>query len=333
MLGSLLMDFEQIYSYGAKLNIVFNKGFITGVFAAITLLGSAYLFHKEKENYFISKFEINPSKIKIGLIVLAGIVLYITGLLELSHQTKKYFDFYLSTTIIAIYNFIFVSAGIYFAFKNKSKQTNTVGVIVSVLALLFSINFIGSVPFHSFSFSKTEPASNPTFFVQFILFIAAVYIIKLIYDFISKADNKDANFKILKYFIAATFVILVSLELLIISQPILVNSKIEGLDTSSIYAIISNSKTAVIKTSFPILWGILSFIFLFFGIKKNKKEFRVFALVLIAITIVKLFTYDIGNVSQGGKIVAFIILGIVLLVISFMYQRIKKLFNDEEAQK
>ena len=333
MIGSLFMDFEQVYLYGKKLNIIFNKGFTTGVFATITLLASAYLFHKEKENYFINNFEIVPSKVRNGLLVLAGIVLYITGLLELSHQTDKYFDHYLSATIITIYNFIFVIIGIYFALKNKSDKINNIGLVVSIIALLFAISFIGSAPFYSFVNSKIEAVSNPTFYIQFILFITAIYIIKLVYDYVNKKENISKNYKFLKYLIAAIFVILVSLEVLIISQPILVNSKITSIESNAIYSIISSSKTAVIKTIFPILWGILSFVFLFFGIKKNKKELRIFALVLVAITIVKLFAYDIGNVSQGGKIVAFIILGIVLLVISFMYQRIKKLFNDENEEK
>ena len=337
MTSSLLMDFSHIYnSYiDHKLAIIFNKGFATGIFATITVLISAYLFSKEKNSYFVKKnfllnrFEINPSKVKNVLFILAGIIFYFTGLLELSHQASKHFDSYLSHTLITIYNFIFIISGIYFALKNKSDKLNLIGLIVSVITLLFSISFISATPFYAFLNSKLDNTTNPTIFVQFFLFLAAIYIIKLVYSYISE---KSTNYTLLKYFIAIVFVVLVSLEVLIISQPILVNSKI-GVNSDLYYSIIDTSKTAVIKTSFPILWGILSFIFLYFGIKKNKKEFRIFALVLVAITIIKLFTYDIGNVSQGGKIVAFIILGIVLLVISFMYQRIKKLFNDNENKE
>ena len=53
------------------------------------------------------------------------------------------------------------------------------------------------------------------------------------------------------------------------------------------------------------------------------------ALVLIAINLLKLFTYDIKDASEAGKIVAFIILGVVLLIISFMYQKIKALLLDD----
>ena len=53
------------------------------------------------------------------------------------------------------------------------------------------------------------------------------------------------------------------------------------------------------------------------------------SLLLFAATIAKLFIYDISNISEGGKIVAFIILGILLLIISFMYQKVKRLVIDE----
>jgi hypothetical protein len=42
--------------------------------------------------------------------------------------------------------------------------------------------------------------------------------------------------------------------------------------------------------------------------------------------------FDITNIPPGGKILAFILLGVVLLIVSFMYQRLKKLIIDD-AQK
>ena len=43
-----------------------------------------------------------------------------------------------------------------------------------------------------------------------------------------------------------------------------------------------------------------------------------------------LFIYDIKNVSETGKIIAFILLGVLILVISFVYQKIKVLVIDDE---
>jgi uncharacterized membrane protein len=44
----------------------------------------------------------------------------------------------------------------------------------------------------------------------------------------------------------------------------------------------------------------------------------------------KLFLFDLSAVSQGAKIVAFVVLGVVLLVLSFLYQKLKKILFDEE---
>ena len=88
----------------------------------------------------------------------------------------------------------------------------------------------------------------------------------------------------------------------------------------------------IIKIGYPILWGIFSFIFLIIGIKKQWKVLRIIALSLLGITIIKLFAYDIKNVSEGGKIIAFILLGILILIIAFVYQKIKKLVNDETSE-
>jgi uncharacterized membrane protein len=63
------------------------------------------------------------------------------------------------------------------------------------------------------------------------------------------------------------------------------------------------------------------------------KPLRIVALVLFGATLVKLFSYDIRNIPPGGKIVAFILLGVVLLTVSFMYQRLKKILIDDTADK
>ncbi len=65
------------------------------------------------------------------------------------------------------------------------------------------------------------------------------------------------------------------------------------------------------------------------GMQQRIKLFRIISLSLFTLTIVKLFVFDMNQVSQGGRIAAFIILGIILLVVAFMYQKVKGLFQDE----
>jgi hypothetical protein len=84
------------------------------------------------------------------------------------------------------------------------------------------------------------------------------------------------------------------------------------------------------KVGFPILWGVCAFVFMFVGLRQKNRSLRIVALTLFTLTLTKLFVYDIRGISEGGKIAAFIFLGVLLLVISFMYQNLKQLILAEE---
>ena len=107
------------------------------------------------------------------------------------------------------------------------------------------------------------------------------------------------------------------------------NGDTEYLRSLIAHDFISETRTRIWKSGFPVLWGFLAFIFLIIGIKKQNKTLRIIALSLLGLTVVKLFVYDISNVSETGKIIAFILLGVLILVISFVYQKIKVLVIDD----
>jgi uncharacterized membrane protein len=58
------------------------------------------------------------------------------------------------------------------------------------------------------------------------------------------------------------------------------------------------------------------------------------ALVLIAITITTVFLYDVSQLDREYRIISFIVLGALLLTISFLYQRdLLKLSPSTQARK
>jgi hypothetical protein len=87
------------------------------------------------------------------------------------------------------------------------------------------------------------------------------------------------------------------------------------------------------RAGLSILWGICSFSMMWLGMKHKFKTLRIISLSLFTITIIKLFFYDIQNVPPGGKIAAFILLGVLLLIVSFMYQRLKKIIMDDSKKE
>jgi uncharacterized membrane protein len=86
------------------------------------------------------------------------------------------------------------------------------------------------------------------------------------------------------------------------------------------------------KTGLPILWGLCSFVCMWLGMRHKFRPLRIFSLVLFMVTLLKLFLFDIRDISIAGKIAAFFCLGVLLLVVSFMYQRLKKIIIDNEAK-
>lgn len=83
------------------------------------------------------------------------------------------------------------------------------------------------------------------------------------------------------------------------------------------------------KLGLSILWGIYALLLVVLGIWKKQKYLRVAAIGLFSITLIKLFTYDLTSLSTVGKTIVFVSLGILLLIISFLYNKYKFLIKDE----
>ncbi len=91
------------------------------------------------------------------------------------------------------------------------------------------------------------------------------------------------------------------------------------------------NSTQSYKLGISILWGIYSFILVFVGIKQRRSHLRMWALGLFGITLSKLFLYDITHHTTLSKTIVFIVLGILLLLTSYLYNRFKNQITDEEV--
>ena len=87
------------------------------------------------------------------------------------------------------------------------------------------------------------------------------------------------------------------------------------------------------KLGLSILWGVYSLFLISMGLAKNKKHLRIGAMVLFGITLIKLFIYDIAYLSTISKTIVFVSLGVLLLIISFLYNKYKHLIIDDVEVK
>ncbi|GAA5032238.1 membrane protein [Marivirga lumbricoides] len=83
------------------------------------------------------------------------------------------------------------------------------------------------------------------------------------------------------------------------------------------------------KIALSILWGVYSLLTISYGIWKKKKHLRMGAIVMFGLTLIKLFFYDISHLNTIAKTVVFVVLGILLLIISFLYNKYKHIISDE----
>jgi uncharacterized membrane protein len=86
------------------------------------------------------------------------------------------------------------------------------------------------------------------------------------------------------------------------------------------------------KLGLSILWGIYALFLIVLGIYQNKKHLRIGAIVLFGITLAKLFFYDIADLNTISKTIVFISLGILLLIVSFLYNKYKHLIFETTEQ-
>jgi uncharacterized membrane protein len=73
--------------------------------------------------------------------------------------------------------------------------------------------------------------------------------------------------------------------------------------------------------TYSALWMAYGAMLMVVGFFRRSAFVRWQALLLIAATIAKVFVYDVSQLDRGYRIVSFIVLGMLLLAISFVYQR------------
>ncbi|EGV44948.2 DUF2339 domain-containing protein [Bizionia argentinensis JUB59] len=332
MVISLFLDWPSYLDKNPDFYIALNPIFIAGVFVVASFVSVALLLQKESEKLSKFGFTFNPktyNKIAVALAVITG---YLVGFIEVAYQAISHFTRNDFLAIIVVYHLLF-SAVFAFALKKSIVNYKIISVLSIFNILLFTFLFF-KIPFAELENNIFYNTNNlMAYYLHIISFVLIVYFCYLLY----KTNIKE---KVLGLFSKKWMIwIAAFISVYILSNEVI----LQGLHTMSftiekdplvdqfylVSEMVSAAKHKIVKTALPVLWGVLAFVFLIIGIKKQVKQLRIIALSLLGLTIVKLFVYDISNVSETGKIIAFILLGVLILIISFVYQKIKFLVIDE----
>jgi uncharacterized membrane protein len=251
--------------------------------------------------------------------------LYLAGLFEIIFQFDTYFPRSpISLAYIQVYTFGFVLLVTALLRKPVDAQVSlslASALLSACIALyLFSIS-------QNFSFQQlvlTTGSLKGHFIATQILIalLAAVifYRLAIFLKIYNAARPYSTAFR--TWFLSAAVIIYLSVEVHLLANHVFFSPQTSLDDIARVYN----------KTGLAILWGTVSFAFMWLGMRYKYRPLRIFSLTLFSITLVKLFVFDIRNIPVGGKIAAFFCLGVLLLVISFMYQRLKRILIEDEKQ-
>ncbi len=76
------------------------------------------------------------------------------------------------------------------------------------------------------------------------------------------------------------------------------------------------------QVGLSILWTTLGVAGFVLGIILRRTVMRIYGLALLGIAIVKVFIVDLASLDASYRVISFIALGILLLLASYLYQRL-----------
>jgi len=324
MAVSLVLDWQQVYwsTLNSKLTLtpIANKGFVTGVVVLAALILYSRLLKTEIRSILFDEVKTARTIIAITSTVLG----YFIICFELNYQAAIYFP-QTKVLVLGAFNYLYlivVAAVIKDRLEESYKLIVGAIIAVSLACYLFMFNF-ETIALRN-AYLQGPNGSFANYLFHYILVILALIALYYLYKFVK--NGKSAQALLIFQWVGSFFILYVaSAEL----DHLMVTT--QYWKTRSIYTILDNTH----KTGYAILWGCFAFLYIYIGMRWKSKNIRIISISLLAVTLLKLFLFDLRNLSEGGKIAAFISLGVLLLVISFMYQRLKKLLldNDRKSQE
>lgn len=261
-----------------------------------------YTFRKEIANYFTNLYQYTKVDLKVN--------------------SKEDYDFaynynypLFKTTCVYIYTLLFASILTYLNIsKIKSKELAVTNAILNVLTILA---FLTQGLYVLSELREAYILQDNKYFVSGTMNIGIRYVSLIFFALLITSCYQLSKSEIFKVKFKTAFDYLLYIAILwVLSSELLHILELNGLSTGY-------------KLGLSILWGVYALFLIGMGLWKNKKYLRIGAIALFAITLIKLFFYDISSLDTISKTIVFVSLGILLLIISFLYNKYKLKINDD----
>ncbi len=311
---------------------VLNFHFASSLAVALLFAGCTYVLFVRNKTIAEQKNSWQTSLLSISTSAFVLIALYGTFYHEINHywmqklnteynsdpwgiisQTDKMFIHFRNVWIIN-YTLLF-GAFVFLILQrlSKSKLILAASYISSnVIMLVFLSIGLLNLSWLRVDYAKPLPyASDWNLYTRYFSFAYAALLLWTCYRYARTSENKAQTIKAFDFLLHVTCLWLLSAELLHWRELL--------------------GSAAADKTGLSILWGAYSLMLIVVGIVQKKSYLRIAAMAWLGVTLIKLFFYDLSELSTLSKTVVLVILGVVLLTISFLYNKYKAtIFGDED---
>jgi uncharacterized membrane protein len=313
--GSLFIDLVNVYgAYDTSMmRPLLNKGWITGCVAVLSFLGTWWLLRgvdrEERMALGIARRSWGALALVLGLVAT-----YVVNMLELRVILLRSFHPAVVAMAVMGWSLLYLVLVEWLMRRETGRVRGVLFALMGLAGLVFiTAHYSNSRASLWLLLNGSEGAGFGLFHIlaTVLMVVVIVRIGMLARQLLSRTTN---TWNIYLWSMAVFIVIFASQELdhvMMLAQ--------RSTD------VLSSAR----RVGYPILWGIGSFVFMWYGMRQRLRMIRVIALCLFGVILVKLFLFDLGALSEGGRVAAFIFLGVLLLVISFMYQKLKGLFMDD----
>ena len=330
---SLLIDWgEGSYSIfdmedaSAYITPFANLLFITGLLYSVAVGAMAYINDKYKETGTLNKV------LSFLFNIFSVLILYCTFYREISvfcdmralHQDPEIYNHYEAYQDLntfkgvwhIIYSVLFISAYSFLNVKYLKKKLLAELQIGLNFLLLTIFMTLGLYYFSELRERYMEEAQEGGQLSLWFLNIRYVGLLSLVV----LGNSIYALSKFLEFKTGARRVLEMLLHLVILWV-----ASSELLHWTDIYESVANYKLGL-----TILWGGYAILLVVLGIFKRKKYQRISGIILVGFTLLKLFFYDTTHLDTLHKTIVFVLLGVLLLIASFLYNKYTKEIEGEQ---
>ena len=297
-LVSYLMDIYNVvmHEHHAVSTIFLNSSFATSLFVGLATGAFALLMGRYRSLFAAARY-LRYTPWNSIMLLAAAIILYYTFMAE--------FALHLAGATRSGMMLAFTSAAIFilsYAFKKRFPIEQYIIPYLAAMGmnvLIYAINIWGD----QWVYTSLTPALLRWLAAAFVI-ANLYYVARQYYTLIGLKTPFTVYLNVLALFLWLTM-----------ARSFLLQAGVEDFDAG-----------------FSVSLSIAGFIQMALGMRLHQKVLRIISLSTFGIVLLKLILKDLWAMPTIGKIIVFIILGLILLILSFLYQKLKDVLfkNDED---